>query len=300
MNKKLESKQKRKLQRTERADLMIQKAKKKMSSRSLFFGYEKYQESFTLFKRAGNLYKMNTLWKKAAEAYISAANCQHKNKNDLEYACYLCTAARCYQNVSIKKSIKLFLKAIECLKYTGRFEIAAKYQKQVAEIYEKSGQIENAIFHYEKAAELHEIEDKTFASRKIKLKIAYMKALQGKYEESIEIYEDIAIESLSFRSGKWSAKEYFYRAGILHMCLGDPELTRKALERYDELDVNFSRQKEFKFLNDLADAFEEGNVNKLTLIIKDFDQIHRFDDWKITLLLKIKTLCKNKNTEELL
>ena len=41
-------------------------------------------------------------------------------------------------------------------------------------------------------------------------------------------------------------------------------------------------------MQDLADACEEGDVEKFTNVVAEFDSMTRLDGWKTALLLKVK------------
>ena len=109
--------------------------------------------------------------------------------------------------------------AIDYYLEDGKFSIAARHQKSVAEMYENEGDIQNASEQYEKAGELYEGENSTSSANQCKLKVAQYSAQLGNYNKAIEIYEKVAISSLDNNLLKWSAKDYFLRAGICHLCL---------------------------------------------------------------------------------
>ncbi|KAJ3423991.1 alpha-soluble nsf attachment protein [Anaeramoeba flamelloides] len=284
-----------------RADSLVEQANKKLEQRSFFAKSLKYEEAFDLYKRAGNLYKIDKKWSKASEAFLKCSECLKTLNNTLEVASYICESARCLKKIDPEKARNSYLQAIDYYVDCGKFNLAAKYTKNIAEGYEKEKNNIEAIKYFEKAIEYYELAEQNTATRELKLKIAKYLALDGQYEKAIEIYENIAIESLDQEGGiKWTVKEYFTRAVILTLCLGDEENARKTLERYDDLDHTFSRQKEYKFLSELIDAFEEGDPDVLTQVMFEFDKSHKLDDWKITMLIKVKQECKNKPIDELL
>jgi alpha-soluble NSF attachment protein len=54
-------------------------------------------------------------------------------------------------------------------------------------------------------------------------------------------------------------------------------------------DVSFSDTRECTLLKELLDAVDEGDVEKFTNAVFEFDQISKLDKWKTTILLRIKT-----------
>lgn len=69
-----------------------------------------------------------------------------------------------------------------------------------------------------------------------------------KYEQAISIYEKVAAKSIDNNLLKWSVKDYFFRAGLCHLALGDTVGATRALDKYDDLDVTFPSSREGKFL----------------------------------------------------
>lgn len=74
---------------------------------------------------------------------------------------------------------------------------------------------------------------------------------------------------------KYSVKGYLLQAGICHLCTADVESMKGAMERYEDLDVTFSGTREYKFLEELIAAIEEGDVDQFTNVIAEFDSMTR-------------------------
>jgi alpha-soluble NSF attachment protein len=51
-------------------------------------------------------------------------------------------------------------------------------------------------------------------------------------------------------------------------------------------------------IQDLASAIDEVDVVKFTDIVKEYDSMSRIDQWKTTLLLRVKNALKLKEVEE--
>ena len=108
------------------------------------------------------------------------------------------------------------------------------------------------------------------------------------YELAIEHYENVANSSVSNQLTKWSVKDYLLKAGICHLLVDDAVGARKALDRYELLDSTFGSTREFKFLSSLSEAISEGDIQKFTDIVAEFDSMTKLDNWKTTMLLRIK------------
>lgn len=276
-----------------RAEEAEAKAAKTLKGFRLFGN--KYEDAVELYKQAANLYKMSKNWDKAGQCWKSASDCFAALKSGYECANALVEASKCFKKTNAQESIKCLIFATEYFLEQGKFSIAARHQKSVAEMYEEQEDTENAVEQYKKAADLYDGEGQMSASNKCKLKVAFYCAQLEKYKEAIEIYEEVAEASLGNNLLKWSAKDYFLRAGICHLCLDDIVSAKRALQKYKDLDVNFGTQRECRLLEQVMDAYEKYDVEAFTEAIREYDSITKLDSWKTNLLLRIKN---NINTEE--
>jgi alpha-soluble NSF attachment protein len=58
--------------------------------------------------------------------------------------------------------------------------------------------------------------------------------------------------------------------------------------RYSTQDTTFSSTREAKFVNALMEAVEAGDQEAFTAAVVEFDQVTKLDNWKTSILLKIK------------
>lgn len=148
----------------------------------------------------------------------------------------------------ISDSVMCMKQGIEFYTDEGRFSIAAKHQKELAELYEDQKDLDNAIASYQTAADFYEGEGSASSANQCLLKVALFSAQLERYDKAIELYEQIATQSIDNNLLKWSVKDYFLRAGLCHLAKGDIVAAKRALERYTEMDATFSSQRECKFL----------------------------------------------------
>uniref|UniRef100_A0A8C2WSP5 Beta-soluble NSF attachment protein n=1 Tax=Cyclopterus lumpus TaxID=8103 RepID=A0A8C2WSP5_CYCLU len=170
----------------------------------------------------------------------------------------------------------------------GRFTIAAKHHITIAEVYEAElVDIEKAIAHYEQAADYYKGEESNSSANKCLLKVGHYSAQLEQYQKAIEIYEQVAMNTMDNPLLKYNAKEYFFKASLCHFIVD--ELNAKlAIEKYEEMFPAFSDSRELKLLKKLLDAHEEQNSEAFTEAVKDFDSVSRLDQWLTTMLLRIK------------
>jgi len=185
--------------------------------------------------------------------------------------------------------------AIEFYTDEGRFSIAAKHQKELAELYESSSDLENAIAAYQLAADYYEGESSSSSANQCLLKVALFSAQLERYDKAIELYEQIASASIDNNLLKWSVKDYLFRAGLCHLAKGDVVSADRALERYQDMDASFSSQRECKFLQEVVNACKGYDVDAFNTAVVEFDSIYKLDSWKTSVLLKIKKSIKEED-----
>jgi len=268
---------------------LLAKADKKANSTSWFGGGSKNEEAADLYARAANSFKLAKLWKEAGDAFIKQAAMQNLQGERDEAANTFINASKCYKKSNPAEAVNALKQAIEILTERGRFHSAANNQKAVAEIYESDlVDLEKAMVSYELAADWFMGEEATALANACLLKVATFAAQLEQYDRAIEKFEQVANSSIDNQLTKWSVKEYFFKAGLCHMCKGDYVGTQRAMERYREMDVTFASTRECQLLRAIMDAMENGDLDAFTNQVADFDKMTRLDTWKTTLLLRIK------------
>ncbi|XP_044472900.1 alpha-soluble NSF attachment protein-like isoform X1 [Mangifera indica] len=272
------------------------KAEKKIKSWSLFGS--RYDDAAELYAKSANHFKLAKSWDRAGSLYVILSDCHLKSDNKHEAAIACVDAANCYKKTSNKGAISCLDRAVSIFLDIGRFSIAARYCKDIGELYELEQNNEKAILYFERASEYFENAEATTSANQCKLKVAQFSAQQEQYQKAIEIYEKIARQSLNINLLKYGVRGHLLNAGLCQLCRGDVVAITNALERYENLDLTFSRTREYKFLADLATTIEEEDVTKFTHVVREFDSITRLDPWKTTLLWRVKEALKAKELEE--
>ncbi|XP_049845160.1 alpha-soluble NSF attachment protein [Schistocerca gregaria] len=272
--------------------LMAEAEKKLNSSKgffgSLFGGSSKLEEAVECYQRAANMFKMAKKWGQAGNAFCEAANLHAKSGSRHDAATNFVDAANCYKKSEPERAVASLLRAIEIYTDMGRFTMAAKHHQSIAELYETENvDLERAVQHYEQAADYFKGEESNSSANKCLLKVAHYAAQLEDYEKAIKIYEQVAATSLDSSLLKYSAKEYFFRAALCHLCV-DVLNAQHALERYQSMYPGFQDSREYKLIKVLIDHMEEQNVDGFTEAVRDYDSISRLDQWYTTILLRIK------------
>ncbi|CAM6084089.1 unnamed protein product [Calypogeia fissa] len=273
-----------------------QKAEKKLKGWGIFGS--KYDDAADLLEKAGNSFKLAKAWDKAAQAYVKLANCHLKMESKHEAASAYVDAANCYKKTQPHEAVSALNTGVTLYMEIGRLSMAAKYLKDIAEIYGKEENAQKAMEYYEKAADLYSGEEANSTGNQCRLKVAEYAAELEEYAKAIEIYESVARQSLDSNLLKYSVKGYLLNAGLCHLCGSDSVAIGNALEKYNDLDPTFSNTREAKFLVDLAASVDEVDVGKFTDVVKEYDSMSRLDQWKTMLLLRAKNALKAKEVEE--
>ncbi|KAJ4841579.1 hypothetical protein Tsubulata_031086 [Turnera subulata] len=279
-----------------RAEELEKKALRRMNSLNIFGS--KYEDAAELFSQSANQFKLAKSWERAGSAFVKLSNCHLKLDSQHEAATAYADAAKCYKKTSSKGAISCLERAMDIFLDLGRYSQAAKYCKEIGELYEQDQDHEKAIMYFERAADYFETQDATSLANQCKLKVAELSAQLEQYQKAIAIYEEIARYSLGVNLLKYGVRGHLLNAGLCQLCRGDVVAITNALERYEDLDPTFSRTREYKFLSDLAAAYDEEDVPKFTAIVKEFDSFIKLDSWKVTVLLRVKNDLKAKELED--
>mmetsp|Transcript_4081 Transcript_4081/g.7156 ORF Transcript_4081/g.7156 Transcript_4081/m.7156 type:complete len:289 (+) Transcript_4081:79-945(+) len=275
----------------EKAREFVYKADKKLQSFQ-FFGNSKYEDAADLYAKGANLFKVAKNWQQAGNAFVHQAECFLKLKNQHEAATAYADAALCFKKCSVPDAVNCYRQAIEIFVDMGRFPQAAKFEKEIAQLYEEENNVEDAIGAYQQAADYYQGEDSTSAANQCLLQVAQLSAQVNKFKEAIKIFEQCAETALNNNLLKWSAKEYLLKAGLCVLALNDMDAAKRAVQRYKTMDMSFDGSRECKLLEDIIGSFDEVDEQQFTDVVYEFDQITKLDAWKTSLLLKIKSNLK--------
>ncbi|XP_057415290.1 alpha-soluble NSF attachment protein 2-like [Lotus japonicus] len=282
-----------------RGQELARKAENKLCCCCVFFASNN-EDAAELFRKSANSFKLGKSWDKAGSVFIRAAECHMKTDSKYDAANAYVDAANCYKKTSKKGAISCLNQAVTIFAEIGRHIMAAKYCKEIGELYELNQDIEHAKSYFERAAELYEIEDANATTSVIqcKLKVAQFSAQLQQYQKAIKIYEDIAQQALNINLLKYGVRGHFLNSGLCQLCQGDIVAITNALERYQDLDPTFSRTREYKFLADLAASIEKEDVANFTRVVHEYHTTTPLESWRSALLSRIKDALKVKEMEE--
>ena len=258
-----------------KGDSFLADAEKALARTSIFgFGKnQKHEDAAEAYTKAGNAFKLATLWESAGKAFVKAAEQHAVLNNTSDAASSYVEAGNSYRKINPKKGIKAFSKAIEIFNDAGRFAQSARYYKEVAEIFEADNNTDGAIDAYHQAANLFSNDNKTSNANQCLLKIANLASTAGQYSKAAEIFETIGRESLTSNLGKYAAKGYFTQCVLCLLGLGDGVAGRSKLDDFKNADFSFPASRECDFLEKLITAFDGNNIDDFEQACADFDRI---------------------------
>jgi len=207
-------------------------------------------------------------------------------------------AAKAFKNSSAKDSVKMYQIAISLQMDNNRFSSAAKLWKEVAQLEEKQMHTKEAIKAWSECATCFEADDAIASANQAHLKVAELvSADEEDYPRAIAIYEKVAAIAAENTLSKYSVKDYMFKASLLRFAEGarknDIKNIVAAVEKYKDTYPIFEGTRECKLIESCLKAFEDEDVEKFTLSVRDFDRITRLDNWTAKVLLDIKAVLQD-------
>ncbi|KAL6947489.1 hypothetical protein ACO0RG_000063 [Hanseniaspora osmophila] len=285
---------------------LIKQAEKKAQPTTGFFKFmsndaDKFEEAADLYVQAANSYRVSKQVGSAGECFMKAAECQLKAGNDNEAGNTFVEAFKMLKSFEPSKAAESLDKAISIFTAkTGQFRRAANYQFDLGELYETSlNDFPKAIAAYEAAGEWYGQDSATSLSNKSYLKCADLKALDNQFFEAVQIYNKVVENSLGNRLSAWSLKEYYLKIGLCHLAATDAVAAKKTLQDAQR-NTDDPNCREYQLLSTLIDCYNEQDAEKLSAAVFDFDRFSKLDNWKTTILLKIKDSLISQEDDDLL
>jgi alpha-soluble NSF attachment protein len=273
------------------AQVLLEKAEKKANSSTGWFSSAstKYEEAGDLFQQAANSFKLEKLFREAGDAFSKEAECRENCKEANEAANAWWNAAKAYKRGFPDLAIQALTRTIVHLTQSGRFRQAADREKEIGQIYlQENNDLRKACESYVRAGEWYAQEDATATANACYKDAADLHAELEEYPQAIARYEQVAEHSLTSALTKYSVKEYWLRASLCALAMGDTVTARRNMSKYTTQDVSFGSTREAKFINALVEIVEAGDDEAFTGAVYEFDQITKLDNGKTSILLKIK------------
>lgn len=111
---------------------------------------KRLEEALDLLEKAGHTYKIIKQWKEAGECLEKCGEIEMQLSSDATE--YFQEAAHCYGYVDRHKASKALERVMQIYSNQGRFQMAGKIQKKIADKHEEEGNMEAAILAYKNAS----------------------------------------------------------------------------------------------------------------------------------------------------
>jgi len=280
-----------------KGDALVAEAENKLKSFSFFNSSSKYEDAVEIYDKAAAQYKIQKEWDQAAECYVRAAELSEKLKNIHEACNHYVNAAKAFKNTNLKESIKMYNIAVSLHLDSNRMSTAAKLWKEIAQLEEKQEHTKEAIKAWAECANCYEADDASASANQAHIKVADLSVEEEDYKRAIVIYEKVAGAAMDTQLGRWSVKDYYFKAALCHFVVGstsgDTKTLETALEKYKEQFPAFDGTRELKLVENCLAAYKDVDSDKFTAYVRDYDRISKLDNWTAKILLDIKTALKD-------
>lgn len=291
----------------QKAEELIRAAEKKMASGQGFFSSmfsdpnRKTEEAAELFKEAAIQFKIAKNYESSSNASTRAAELFEKLQLPHEAASCYVDAASAMKKESVEQSLQYTVLAANTYMNMGRFSMAAKQFKAVAEAYEtQTSDLDSAIEYYQQAVEAYENDDASTSADKIRLKLAELYSRKDRFSDAYTTFEEVAARMTDNKLLRYGTKEHFLKAGICRLLDGDAIAARRAAEGYLTTSPQFADTREQRMLMGILDATDEGDLEAFQEAVREFDAIQPLDPWCTTMLLKLKNKLEKSDEEDVL
>ncbi|KAL6926431.1 hypothetical protein ACO0SA_003921 [Hanseniaspora valbyensis] len=298
---------------------LIQQAQEKSKPVTGFFWKiisspeDQYEEAIDLYIQAAKIYRLGSGsakqdYSKAASCYIQAADvCLDLLQNFNEAAVNFIEGYKLYKmDQEFSSAIEALKKGIECFTVKmGQFRRAANYQFELGEVLELQLQdYKEAAKVYKMAGDWYLQDNALQLSNKCYLKYADLLSLQSKGDQdlfdAIKTYQTLIENNLAKNTNTWSLKDYYLKIGLLQLLLTDSVAAERTLNEAKQKLSDDKDCKEFQLLAKLIECYQEQDLDLMSQTLMQFDKFQKLDNWKTTILLKIKESMIGNDEDDLL
>lgn len=272
----------------DKGEAYLAQGQKILGKFSLFGSGTKFEDAAECFESAGNQFKIAKKWSRAGNAYVKVAEMNLKTNDKAGGARYYQTAAAAYRKENSAEAVKYYEMAVSMLCDSGKFSSAAKIQKEIGELYEAEDKTDEAITSYRQAAEYYTGENQATSANSCFLKVAQFSAVLERFEDAMHLYEQVGAACMESNLLKFNAKGHLLNAGMCALATNDRDVVSTKLAAYEDIDFAFADSREGKLLTTLVSAYECYDTDAFADAVYQFDSISKLDQWKVSVLLKIK------------
>jgi len=280
-----------------RATELIRTAEEKAAKQGfLCFNTTQYKrEAVEEFHQAGVDFKVASAFDQSGKAFMRCAEMHNILMNPLDECSSYVEAGNVFKQCDSASAIDAFHLAAEMQMSNNRIQQAAKMFKEIGELHEKEFQWAEAAGSLKKAAEFFHMENQSSSETQCLLKVAQFQAQYLSTEDpsnwtsAIAIFEKMGKQSANNNLLKYSAKKYFFAAGLCRLAAGQSvnELS-DAMNEYRVQDVSFEQQRECELLSYLVQALEDKDPELFQQKLSAYDNFTKLDPFQTSVCLRIK------------
>lgn len=281
------------------AEALIKKAEKE-KGRWFVSEEQKASNAADYLEQAANIYKSKKQHKESAECFIRAATFKLKIGRAYDAAGMFKYAGIQLKLAKDPSSSKMLSKAVDIFAEMGKVNQAAKLSKELGETCEKEDDLEDAMLHFERAADLYKAEGSDAHARQCMERVAHNSARTSPpdFFRAAKIFQEVAEEALSTRLGRFNARKFFFRSLLCTMATGDTIGARAKHGEFKETDFQFGNSREGKFTNLLIQALEDHNGTSFSQAYRDYVEISPLDPWHTAVLRQAQKELTGEDDEE--
>lgn len=275
---------------------LIEQATKKAQKPTGFLSFfssgstMRLEEASELCIQAANLYKLQKQLKEAGDAFKKAAEYQMQSGNEDDAGNIYVDAYKSYKSGNCSRdAVESLQNAITLFTKRGQFRRSANFKFELGEILEQDlHDYANAIKEFETAGEWYSQDQAIALANKSWLRCSDLLALDNKFLEASGMYSKIIANSVGNKLSSWALKEYYLKKALCQLAATDSVAAQRTLHEGSQEDPNFHSSREADFLQQLIEAYNDNDTEKLSNVTFEFDKFQKLDKWKTTILLKIK------------
>jgi len=296
-------------QQQRRAEEGMKKAEEK-SKKKGFLGWGatgNKEEAAEMFHACGVDFKVASSFEQSGKAFTRCAEMHEALGNKLDQCNAYVEAAKVFGQCDADAAVNVYGLAAGMCMDMNRISQAAKHFKEIGELHEKQFQWRKCVDALKQASDFFTMENQSSNANGCLLKVAQFRAQYLSREDpsqwatAIQIFEKIGKESAGNNLLKYSAKKYFFAAGLCRLAAGhNPQEVGDALIEYQMQDVSFKQQRENELLEHLVASVEEKNAGLFQQELTKYDSFTRLDAFQTAICIQIKKNIENVDLDSLM
>lgn len=257
---------------------------------------ERAEKALDCYERAATQYRIQKQWDDAGQLYARMASlcAQYQMVRQTEF---MQQASKCWAHSSPAKACDILQRCATLQQEEGRLRSAARDWSELAGLYEKQGDAQQALDAWTRAQKAYEAESATASALMCMRSRAALMALQGDLKSSAAVFAEAG--KLACEADRTGASDLFYRALLATLAhertqsastpaAGSCEQTAAAMERFLEICPPLDTSREYKFVTRLLQALQKENDEAVREAVRQYDSVRRLSQWETKMLLLVQ------------